>query len=998
MVLTNQNTSSSTNKSTGTQKFSTINKQNYNFDRLPLSNDNKWEVEFHGNLVIFYVNTKFLLFNDSSDGIIFDFETDLLECFVDEYNSCLYRVYFSDNTPATQIYTYDGILSMWVELHSHACFDEGEFFQAEKDDPHMSDYEYLKIVVVKPSGEEGNEYIYNRIILPEVDNKNAVNSPCSGKIKPGSTNFQINNKRSYSTSVKPNKVGIDVKYSDLFDELGFYLEKNKYKVSNEVQLNIEKYLSDFKLNERKPSLLHNVFSNLLGGKVVSTLKDNEELIGKYISKLLEEDNKYKTILNKVGKDYIYDVTLYTFLKILTHQNTDNTDMVSSVPVTVTLGKEIWQKFLNLEKGESQSSFSVWRKQYRSENECLFESIEKNDSFFLSLGAKITDILRFSGLIDLHLTRVSRNEKRTDFVVLNKDLIKLSKNHVVKVPPLKLPMIVPPKKYKTKSDGGYLLNDVSYTEDIFTINKQIRDSSEIIDDNKLYYLINNVTQTPFKVNKELLSFILSDKGRHILINQSDFLQYEDIKLSKYKQTKYKSLLSKFVLQEFILRIGDLYKNYNSIYYPIILDHRGRVYCKAPYFNYQSNSLAQALILFSKPGVLNKDDLENIKYMKHYGSQCFGGAVSKGSFEAKERWVDTNLENIINYDNCVLLNKAKDKPTFLAFCIEYKRFHEFLKDENLIEFHTYLPIRLDATCNGFQHLSLLSQESKLYEELNLTNKSGVPKDFYNFLVHKVLKQIREKTEDNNKVDAKSRGSYERLSNFILNRSHVKKVIMTIPYNAGVRSMIDYLKDELEEIKYDKNLKGYWYCNKDSPDNLINSNDVSLLVNIINNIIKKEFTKINKLIKYLRNVAGLFHKLNLPIYWVLPSGLEIYQSYLESKSITISPFSYSKVKLNLKVNTKDSFCYKKQLRSLMPNLIHSLDASSMTELFYLFSSKFENVQFLSIHDCFGTTTDKVEDLKKLLVYVDLYSDDHYLERFDRGIINYIKENTPYKGELFS
>ena len=52
------------------------------------------------------------------------------------------------------------------------------------------------------------------------------------------------------------------------------------------------------------------------------------------------------------------------------------------------------------------------------------------------------------------------------------------------------------------------------------------------------------------------------------------------------------------------------------------------------------------------------------------------------------------------------KAKNKCLALAFCMEYLRFTEFLEQDN-IEFQTYLPIQLDATCNGFQHLALLSK---------------------------------------------------------------------------------------------------------------------------------------------------------------------------------------------------------------------------------------------------------------------------------------------------
>lgn len=143
------------------------------------------------------------------------------------------------------------------------------------------------------------------------------------------------------------------------------------------------------------------------------------------------------------------------------------------------------------------------------------------------------------------------------------------------------------------------------------------------------------------------------------------------------------------------------------------------------------------------------------------------------------MDNNTYNIINFEDSFLLDKAKEKALFLAFCIEYRKFVSFLKDDNLIEFSTYLPLQLDATCNGFIHLSLLSRESKLYEVLNLTNYTKIPKDFYSFLLFKLENNINTKIKEGILIEGK--GSFERLKSFMLNRTHVKKVIMNIPYNA-------------------------------------------------------------------------------------------------------------------------------------------------------------------------------------------------------------------------
>lgn len=148
----------------------------------------------------------------------------------------------------------------------------------------------------------------------------------------------------------------------------------------------------------------------------------------------------------------------------------------------------------------------------------------------------------------------------------------------------------------------------------------------------------------------------------------------------------------------------------------------------------------------------------------------------------------------------------------------------------------------------------------------------------------------------------------------------------------------------------------------------------------------------------MAVLLNLLELPITWTLPSGLTIKQSYLETKSTSIAPFMHSKIKLNLKVTVKDKFDKKKQVRALMPNLIHSLDATSLSllyEQFYINSDINDPTQFFSVHDCFGTTCEKVFRLKTILasVYTDLYSRDPYLCKFDQSLALANEANTHYK-----
>lgn len=65
---------------------------------------------------------------------------------------------------------------------------------------------------------------------------------------------------------------------------------------------------------------------------------------------------------------------------------------------------------------------------------------------------------------------------------------------------------------------------------------------------------------------------------------------------------------------------------------------------------------------------------------------------------------------------------------------------LEDINQDYFITHLPIQLDATCNGYQHIAMLGRDAKLSENLNLCESSidDIPK-IYTLLFDNLLKHI-------------------------------------------------------------------------------------------------------------------------------------------------------------------------------------------------------------------------------------------------------------------
>ena len=74
-------------------------------------------------------------------------------------------------------------------------------------------------------------------------------------------------------------------------------------------------------------------------------------------------------------------------------------------------------------------------------------------------------------------------------------------------------------------------------------------------------------------------------------------------------------------------------------------------------------------------------------------------------------------IYNINKDFLLNKVKNKDLFISFALEYFKMYNAIKSQQVNHVYTQLPIQLDATCNRYQYLSMLSKDNDLGRDLNL-----------------------------------------------------------------------------------------------------------------------------------------------------------------------------------------------------------------------------------------------------------------------------------------
>lgn len=121
---------------------------------------------------------------------------------------------------------------------------------------------------------------------------------------------------------------------------------------------------------------------------------------------------------------------------------------------------------------------------------------------------------------------------------------ISANSVI-FAPLKLPMKVEPKDYGKDIFRGYLLNDVNYADNMITKKKiEMKEYSTVLADNIIYYFINNIMKTVFKINKIFLIYLMEYNHEHRLLTMEKDGIYESIDEKKLHSKEKKTISTIF----------------------------------------------------------------------------------------------------------------------------------------------------------------------------------------------------------------------------------------------------------------------------------------------------------------------------------------------------------------------------------------------------------------------------------------------------------------------
>jgi DNA-directed RNA polymerase len=546
-------------------------------------------------------------------------------------------------------------------------------------------------------------------------------------------------------------------------------------------------------------------------------------------------------------------------------------------------------------------------------------------------------------------------------------------------PMHLPMIVEPKAWSSPFNGGYLSQRVSLLK---VRNEAYLSELTECEMPAVYAALNAMQSTRWRINRGILAALKSvwDAGLSLgelpprdslpvpTPPQADFdvakeqrteEQQARIKAWKAEANKVYSenmrLESKRVSLTQKLWVAEKFEQYDAIYFPHVMDWRGRAYPVPATLSPQGDDAAKAMLEFADGKPLGDN---GAYWLAVHGANCFG--VDKVAFEERTKWVHDNALAIVDSAMDPLANRwwtEADAPwQFLAFCKEWAGLCLHTANGGAQEdFVSHLPVGLDGSCNGLQNFSAMLRDEVGGKATNLV-PSEKPSDIY-AEVARVMQGIVE-------FDAGSGNEHAALWLGKIDRKVAKRPCMTYAYAATQFGMKDQtlamLKKREEEgeklIDDEHKFKASVY-----------------LAGVAYEAIGQVVIAARSAMDWLVAAARVAAQDSLPIRWTTPVGLPVLQNYRDhTGKIVEGEIAGERVQLVYSIES-DKLNKRKQAQGIAPNFVHSMDAAHMMSTINACAEQ-GITSFAMVHDSYGTHAANIDVLAAELrrAFVTQYAAD--------------------------
>jgi DNA-directed RNA polymerase len=418
----------------------------------------------------------------------------------------------------------------------------------------------------------------------------------------------------------------------------------------------------------------------------------------------------------------------------------------------------------------------------------------------------------------------------------------------------------------------------------------------------------------------------------------------------------------------LLVAEELRDRESIWFPYTRCFRGRVYplpTSGP--TPQSDDFGKALLMFSEGVPLGPG---GFFWLCVRAANCAGR--DKLSLEERVAWTLEN-EGLIRVaaddplgDGYELWQDFDDPWQFLATCREL-----VMAWEDTEGFISHLPIAMDGSCNGLQHLAAMGLDPTGASATNLL--PGERQDIYS----EVAKVVQARVE----VDAAA--GVEAASAWVgkVTRDVCKRSVMTTPYGVTERGIRQQLLDDQHVPVETKRAAAATYL-------------TTCLVDALGQTVRSA----REIMGWLQDTAGRLARAGYPFDWTTPTGSRCRQAYFKYTTRQVITL-LGRVSLAEEV-PGGLVNIRKQTLGSAPNYVHSFDAAAMT-LTVNASVQQGITAFALIHDSYGTHAGNTTLLSVVLrdQFVRMYQDD-WLRKTAEDVRSYAPDvpilEPPERGSL--
>jgi DNA-directed RNA polymerase, mitochondrial len=357
----------------------------------------------------------------------------------------------------------------------------------------------------------------------------------------------------------------------------------------------------------------------------------------------------------------------------------------------------------------------------------------------------------------------------------------------------------------------------------------------------------------------------------------------------------------------------------------------------HFNFQREDHVRSLFLFDEGLHISA---EGIQWLKVHLANCadFQG-ISKRPWSERITWADTNRERIESTARdpqaTVTWWREADAPfSLVAACIELAAAWEVGPS-----YITHLPVCLDGSCSGVQHLAMMMRDESAAEHVNLVPHDE-PRDIYQLITDRVVERLK--------------ASGDEWADWWLwwteiKRKLIKRPAMTFAYSVTPYGMAQQIIEAHSELRADSN----W------------PTDVAAryLAKHIMAVSEETLPRPAAAMKFIRKLAEECADKGKILEWVTPTGLPWANRYHEPNVKTVHlELRDEYVRHRVADGFKPDIQKKKAMDGAAPNFVHALDASHLVRVVNA-AVLDDTTSIAVVHDSFGCLAPRVPGLHRIL-----------------------------------